>query len=131
MSGGAGPSAPRIAILADDLIWATRLTDGVRLAGGEPVGARSLASLEAELGSATGCVVDLTARAYDGIEAILAAVRSGVPVIAVAQHDDASLRRAARQAGAGHVYAYRTLFEHADRELGAWVATLPASGRAT
>ena len=48
-----------------------------------------------------------------------AAAAAGVPAIAVGQHDDAELRRAARDAGASRVYAYRALFEHGDRELGA------------
>jgi hypothetical protein len=54
-------------------------------------------------------------------------------VIAVGQHDDVALWRAARAAGAAKVYAYRVLFEHGDRALGAWVASLPvrtASGAA-
>ena len=68
--------------------------------------------------------MDLTARAYDGIEAVRAATSAGVPVIAVGQHDDAEMRRAATDAGAARVYAYRALFEHGDRVLGAWIATL-------
>ncbi len=48
----------------------------------------------------SGCVVDLTARAYDGIAAVRAAAAAGRAVIAVAQHDDAPLRRAATDAGA-------------------------------
>lgn len=117
---------PRIAVLADDLIWATRLVDGVRRAGGEPVPVRSAAVLAAVLASVSGCVVDLTARAYDGLACLAAATAAGVPAIAVGQHDDAGMRRAARTAGAGRVYAYRTLFEHGDRELGAWVGGLAA-----
>ncbi len=115
---------PRIAVLADDLIWATRLADGVRRAGGEPVPVRSAPALEAILASVSGCLVDLTARAYDGLDCLGTATAAGVPAIAVGQHDDAETRRAARAAGAGRVYAYRTLFEHGDRELGAWIGTL-------
>ena len=42
----AGPdrAGPRVAVLADDLIWATRLVDGVRRAGGEPVPVRTAAA---------------------------------------------------------------------------------------
>jgi hypothetical protein len=122
------PPLPRVAILADDLIWSTRLADGVRRAGGEPVPARSAAAFDLALPGAAGCIVDLTARAYDGVAALRAAGRGGVPAVAVGQHDDADLRRAAREAGATRVYAYRTLFEHGDRELGAWIAGL-AAGR--
>ncbi len=78
------------------------------------------------LEGAAGCIVDLTARAYDGVAALRAAGRGGVPAVAVGQHDDADLRRAAREAGATRVYAYRALFEHGDRELGAWIAGLGA-----
>ncbi len=124
MSGGAERPAPRVAILADDLIWSTRLADGVRRAGAEPVAVRGVPALESLLPSVDGCVVDLTARAYDGIEAIATATRSDTPAIAVAQHDDSALRRAARRAGASRVHAYRGLFEHGDRELGAWVRSL-------
>jgi len=116
--------APRVAVLADDLIWATRLIDGVRRAGGEPVPVRSAAAIAPSLSGADACLVDLTARAYDGIAALRAAGVAGVPAIAVGQHDDAEQRRAAREAGATRVYAYRALFEHGDRELGAWIAGL-------
>lgn len=118
----AGP--PRIAVLADDLIWATRLADGVRRAGGEPIPVRSAPDLAAVLASVSGCMVDLTARAYDGLACLAAATAAGVPAIAVGQHDDAEIRRAARVAGAGRVYAYRTLFEHGDREFSAWIGSL-------
>jgi hypothetical protein len=117
---------PRVAVLADDLIWATRLVDGVRRAGAEPVSVRSAAAFEAALPSVDGVLVDLTARAYDGLACLRAAASAGLPAVAVGQHDDAPLRRSARGAGAARVYAYRALFEHGDRELGAWVAGLGA-----
>ena len=117
-------AVPRIAILADDLIWATRLADGVRRSGGLPVPVRSATGLAQSLEGAAGCIVDLTARAYDGVAALSAAGAAHVPAIAVGQHDDADARRAAKAAGASHVFAYRALFEHGDRDLGAWIATL-------
>jgi hypothetical protein len=116
--------APRIVVLADDLIWATRLVDGVRRAGGVPAPARTADAFATSLAAADGVLVDLTARAYDGLAALAAAHDARVPAIAVAQHDDVPLRQAARAAGASRVYAYRALFEHGDRELGAWLATL-------
>ena len=124
MSDASTSGRVRIAVLADDLIWATRLVDGVRRAGGEPVAVRSLAALRAALPGVGGTLVDLTARAYDGIEAIAVASGAGVLAIAVGQHDDADARRAAMAAGAARVYAYRALFEHGDRVLTAWVASL-------
>jgi hypothetical protein len=127
VSAGTQRPAPRVAVVADDLIWSGRLADGIRHAGGEPVLVRSLASLDALLPTVAACVVDLTSRAYEGVAAVAAAARYGVRVIAVGQHDDADGRRAARQAGAARVYAYRTLFERGDRELAAWVASLPVT----
>jgi len=120
---GEGPT-PRIVVLADDLIWATRLVDGVRRAGGDPVPSRTAGAFAAALGTADGVLVDLTARAYDGLAALAAARDSGVSAIAVAQHDDVPLRQAAKTAGASRVYAYRLLFEHGDRELAAWLETV-------
>ena len=124
MTPGPDAASLRIPILADDLIWATRLADLVRGAGATPVPVRSAAGLDDALADAAGCVVDLTARAYDGVAALSAAASAGVSAVAVAQHDDAGLRRAARAAGAVHVYTYRGMFEHGDRDLGGWLAGL-------
>lgn len=126
MTADPGRGSPRVAILADDLIWATRLADLVRRAGAIPVAVRDASRLTATLPDVHGCVVDLTARAYDGPAALAAAAAAGVPVVAVGQHDDAPLRRAARAAGATHVYAYRALAEHGERDLGGWIAGLSA-----
>jgi hypothetical protein len=117
-------AAPRVIVLADDLIWATRLVDGVRRSGGEPVPARTAAGFASALPGADGVLVDLTARAYDGLAALGAATDAGVPAIAVGQHDDAPLRAAAKAAGAARVYAYRALFERGDRELAAWLQSI-------
>jgi hypothetical protein len=111
-------------VLADDLIWATRLAEIVRRAGGRPVTLSSAALLRAALSTLDGCVIDLTSRTYDGIAAVATATTAKVPAVAVGQHDDVAERRAAREAGAAHVYAYRGLFEHGDRDLGGWVASL-------
>ena len=67
-------------------------------------------------------IVDLTARAYDGVEAIRHAAASGARVVAVGQHDDAALRRAALDAGAERVFTYRALFEDGPRQLARWLA---------
>jgi hypothetical protein len=122
--------APRVVVLADDLIWATRLVDGVRRAGGDPVPARTAPAFATALEGADGALVDLTARAYDGLAALAAASVAGVPAIAVGQHDDVHARRAAKAAGARRVYAYRALFEHGDRELGAWLETIGGAAAA-
>jgi len=115
-----------VAVLADDLIWATRLADLVRGAGADPRPVRSLAALEVALPEVDRVVVDLTARAYDGLTAIAAAHALARPVLAVGQHDDVELRRAALAAGADRVHPYRRLFEDGPRQLAAWLATGPA-----
>lgn len=115
-----------VVVLADDLIWATRLAGAITAAGARPRRARRLADLEALLGpdgDGTGlAIVDLTARAYDGVEAIRVAAGTGARVVAVGQHDDAELRRAALAAGAERVFTYRALFEDGPRALAAWLA---------
>ena len=117
-------AAPLVIVLADDMIWATRLSDGVRRAGGVPLPARTPAAFASALSGADGVLVDLTARAYDGLSALEADSAAGVPAIAVVQHDYAPLRAAAKAAGATRVYAYRALFQRGDRELGAWLQTI-------
>lgn len=112
-------------VLADDLIWATRLTDALTAAGATPRRARRLEDLETLLAGDGGgglAVIDLTARAYDGVEAIRVASGTGARVVAVGQHDDVSLRKAAIAAGAERVFTYRALFEDGPRALAAWLA---------
>ena len=114
-----------VAILADDLIWASRLSDAVTAAGGAPKRVRrlsDLATLLADRGSAGFVIVDLTALAYDGVEAIRIAAAAGARVVAVGQHDDVETRKAALAAGADRVFAYRKLFEDGPRTLSAWLA---------
>jgi DNA-binding response OmpR family regulator len=113
----------RVAVLADDLIWSTRLVDALRAAGAEPRPIRSLAALRAALPAIDRVVVDLTARAYDGVAAIEAAHAAGLPVLAVGQHDDHELRKHALAAGADRVYAYRKLFEDGPATLRAWLGS--------
>ena len=108
-----------VAILADDLIWSTRLADLVRAAGAQPRVIRRLADL-ADL-APEAVVIDLTARAYDGVAAIRAARASATKVVAVGQHDDAALRKAALDAGASRVFTYRALFEDGPRLISRWL----------
>ena len=124
MTGRASGVPPRVAILADDLIWATRLADGTGRAGAVVLPVRTAGNFDAVLPTLDGVVVDLTARAYDGLACLRAAGALGVTSVAVGQHDDAALRQAALEAGATRVFTYRALFEHGDRELAAWIAGL-------
>jgi DNA-binding NarL/FixJ family response regulator len=111
-------AAGAVVVLADDLIWSTRLADAVAAAGGAP---RRIRRPE-DLSGAALAIIDLTARAYDGVAAIRAARDGGARVVAVGQHDDAELRRAALEAGAERVFTYRALFEGGPKLLGAWLA---------
>jgi hypothetical protein len=86
------------------------------------VPSRSLAAFEAVFPNVDRAIVDLTARAYDGIAAIAAATSAGLPVLAVGQHDDRAQRQAALSAGAGRVLAYRGVFEDGPRQIAIWLA---------
>lgn len=119
----------RAVVLADDLIWSTRLVAHLRAAGAEPVHARDAATFEAALGGADVAVVDLTARAYDGIAALERAAAAGVRALAVGQHDDLELRKRALAAGAERVLAYRKLFEDGPQTLRAWLRATPVGRR--
>lgn len=122
-------AAPRVVVLADDLIWSTRLVGHVRAAGGDPLHVRKAEDFEASLTAAGHAIVDLTARAYDGVEAVRAAAAAGVRVLAIGQHDDLELRSRTLAAGAERVYAYRKLFEDGPRTLAAWLAAPAGSTR--
>ena len=115
-------SGERVLVLADDLIWGTRLAGHVRSAGAEPVAVRSADAFRAELATAHAAVVDLTSRAYDGLAMIAAARDRAVPVLAVGQHDDHVLRRDALAVGADRVLAYRKLFDDGPDTIRRWLA---------
>lgn len=112
----------RIHILADDMIWADRLIRAVRAVPAEPVAVRALAALETGIAAGDAVIVDLTARAYDGIDAVARAAARGARVLAVGQHDDHALRRRALDAGADRVLAYRKLAEDGPATIAAWLA---------
>jgi len=111
----------RILVLADDLIWATRLAAHVRTSGAEAVPARTSAAFRDGLIGADGAIVDLTSRAYDGLAEIASARAAGLAVLAVGQHDDHELRRRALAAGADRVLAYRKLFDDGPATITRWL----------
>jgi hypothetical protein len=120
------PEPIAVAILADDLIWASRLADAVTAAGGVPRRARRAGDLAAALEQgARFAMVDLTALAYDGVEAVASAVAGGARVVAVGQHEDLEIRKRALAAGAERVYAYRKLFEAGPDLIRGWLASAP------
>ncbi len=126
---------PLVAVLADDLIWASRLDRLVRDAGGRPLAVRTLDALDRVLDGdggpgdsrlpPAGVVVDLTGRAYDGVDAVRHAAARGAAVVAIGQHDDRAGREAARSAGASAVHSYGRLSAAGPRVLGAWIGELP------
>jgi CheY-like chemotaxis protein len=147
--GGREAGVLRVIVLADDLIWATRLVGQLRTLGVDPVrvgSADAFASALADPALAasalaapapagpegvrpTHAVVDLTARSYDGLAAVRLAATAGLPVLCVGQHDDHAQRRAALAAGAERVFAYRKLFEDGHATLAAWLGVpAPAAG---
>jgi DNA-binding response OmpR family regulator len=102
---------PTVAVLADDLIWASRLVAAIERAGATPLRATTAADLQRHLdGGVQAAVIDLNGRRYDGVAAVELAAASGRPTIAVGQHEDLELRRRALDAGAQRVYSYNKLF---------------------
>jgi phage terminase large subunit-like protein len=109
-------TAPRLLVLADDLIWSTRLEGQGRTLGAtvqrftasEPL----LAALVAEPATPADLVaIDATARAYDAEAAVRAVAATGARVLALVQHDDPEGRASLIAAGAVRAMPYRALFE--------------------
>ena len=101
-----------VAVLADDLIWSSRLVAAVENAGARPVRESSVDGLGRGLasGGADAAIVDLNGRTYHGLAAVKAASATGRPVLAIGQHEDVELRRQALAAGARQVYSYNRFF---------------------
>ena len=109
-------TAPRLLVLADDLIWSTRLEGQGRTLGAtvqrftatEPL----IAALAAEPATPADLVaIDATARAYNAEAAVRAAAATGARVLALVQHDDPEGRASLITAGAVRAMPYRALFE--------------------
>ena len=108
--------APRLLVLADDLIWATRLEGQGRTLGADvqrfTTPAPLLAALAANPATTSDLVaIDATARAYDAEGAVREASATGVRVLALVQHDDPEGRASLIAAGAARAMPYRALFE--------------------
>ena len=103
---------PLVSILADDLIWSSRLVAAVENAGALAARESSVDGLGRALtgGASVAALVDLNGRRYDGLSAVREAAASGRPVVAVGQHEDVELRRRALAAGAQEVYSYNRFF---------------------
>jgi DNA-binding NarL/FixJ family response regulator len=104
-------SLPTIAVLADDLIWSSRICAAVEHAGAVAARQRGTEAVVRSLASgASAAVIDLNGRAYDGLAAVAEAVASGRPVVAIGQHEDLETRRQALDAGALAFYSYNRFF---------------------
>ncbi len=113
--------SPGLAILADDLIWGTRLGSIARAAGATPSVAGTIERFADALRGADAALVDLSFRRSDPIAAIALATTAGLPVVAVGPHEDIAERKRALAAGAVRVYAYSKLFDDGPRTLAAWL----------
>jgi hypothetical protein len=120
-------SRPKVAILAQDLVWSDRLARSVEAAGAEPARAKTAPELDRALACADHAIIDLTARAYDAIAAVERARSAGARVLAVGPHDDLPLRKRAFVAGAERVLAYRKLFEDGPGTIERWLQESPAA----
>jgi DNA-binding NtrC family response regulator len=109
-----GHDAPLpVIVVADDLIWSSRLTEAVHKAGTTSVVVRSAKELDTALTGSkeeSPVVIDLNGRAFDGVHLVEVAAEEGHPVIAVGQHEDIELRKRALGAGAIRVFSYNKLF---------------------
>lgn len=130
------PPGALVAVVADDLIWASRIVAAVQRAGATAVRMGSDDDLAFALEAAmaedldpsdpdprriVGAVVDLFGHRYDGVEAVKAVHGAGLPVIAVAQHDDQETRGMALDAGALRVFSYNKFFEDGPALVRRWL----------
>ena len=123
-----GEGRRTVAIVADDLIWSTRLSGLVEGAGVAAHVVRSVDALEAAVrGGTRRVVVDLTARSYDPLAAISTAAAGGASVLAVGPHDDHAARKEALAAGAVRVLAYRKLADDGPAAIGRWLGEADAA----
>ena len=106
-------ASPVVLVVADDLIWQSRLREAVDRAGAAAIVARSASEAEGSLMAALGLrgvIVDMSSRGFDALDVVRSAAQAGHKVLAVAQHEDIDLRRDALAAGALRVFSYNKLF---------------------
>jgi CheY-like chemotaxis protein len=131
-SGEALGEASTVLVVADDLMWSERLVSQARAAGARGTTLRDLAALRATLaaGRPELVVVDLSARAFDGVGAVAVAATAGLTVIAISQHEEHELRKRALAAGARHVYSNAKMHADGVAVLVRWLGT-PGLGQVT
>jgi CheY-like chemotaxis protein len=130
--GHVSGEVPAVLVVADDLMWSTRLVSQARAAGATGSTVRDLAALPATLAADQPdlVVVDLSARAFDGVGAVAVAATSGLTVIAISQHEEHDLRKRALAAGARRVYSNAKMHADGVAVLIRWLAT-PGVGQET
>jgi DNA-binding NtrC family response regulator len=111
----------RVVVLADDLIWGSRLISLVKSAGAEASHAKNAQELDRQLVAVDGVIVDLTARTYDPVDAIERSRMADREVICVGPHEDIELRRRAIAAGALRVLTYNQVHTHGLMVIGRWL----------
>lgn len=116
-----------IVVVADDLIWSSRLAAAAQRAGAASRVVGSVQALREAIGGPEGnpVIVDLAGRGYDGVDAVRQAAAAGAKVVAVGQHEDVPLRKAALAAGARRVYSYNKLFTDGPRVLAGLLESAP------
>ena len=73
-----------------------------------------------------GAIIDLFGHRYDGVVAVRLATAAGLPVVAIAQHDDQETRKLAIEAGAVRVYSYNKFFQDGPSLVSRWFVVAPS-----
>jgi DNA-binding response OmpR family regulator len=121
---------PRVGVLADDLIWASRLAAAAEQAGAQPVRLTGRDALVEALDGPfrpVALLVDLAGRRFDPLDGIWVASEAGLPVLAVGQHEDLDLRHRALEAGASGWISYNAFFRRGPNRVAALLGEVPAS----
>jgi CheY-like chemotaxis protein len=111
-----GVSGKTILAVVSDLMFQSRLREQARALGYEITVADTPESLRDGLARSPALfVIDLHVDGLDWRQAVEAAKRGGVPVLAFGRHTEAQLLRSAREAGCGRVVPRSTFVEELPR----------------
>ncbi len=115
---------PTVLVLADDLIWASRLSAAAERSG---AGVRRASAPPPALAGVTNAIVDLGGRRYDGVTAVTEMSQAGASVAAVCNHEDVALRKRALEAGAVQVWSYNRFHREGPMLVERWIRAAVAS----